>query len=141
MSDTNLPMDDLSKLSAAVGAARNAGAIRDRDFFAAECVSLRARVTELEANNEGSLKAAAYWKENWQRSEAHAATLREALEEAAAHMWGNQKRCGCLNECIHTGEVVRAALAATPAASLAAHDCCPLDDHRILASGGKEATR
>lgn len=89
---------------------------------ATEALTLRARVAELEANNEGSLKAAAYWKENWQRSEAHAATLREALEEAAAHMWGNQKRCGCLNECIHTGEVVRAALAATPAASLAAHD-------------------
>lgn len=99
------------------------------DVLRGELDTLRARVAELEADNQGSLKAAAYWKENWQRSEAHASTLREALEKCEDE-W--RKLGGPLSAwpsgdgrrgiAIALADECAAALATTPAASLAAHD-------------------
>ena len=99
------------------------------DVLRGELDTLRARVAELEADNQGSLKAAAYWKENWQRSEAHAAKLREALQDAHSRLASPRARmfpnAYLLDH--EAGENVGAcgictALATTPAASLAAHD-------------------
>ena len=56
-------VNDSDALKKAVSDARNAGALRDRDWFADECVRLRATLAAVEKDRDEALARLTYWYE------------------------------------------------------------------------------